>query len=98
MKIRIDQAQLDQICLKWKIDELSIFGSALREDFREDSDVDILVRFADDAGHSLLNIVTLKEELSAVLGREIDLVEDGGLRNPYRRDTILSTREIVYAR
>ena len=54
---------------------LSVFGSALREDFRPDSDVDLLVSFEEDARHSLFDLVTMQDEIQAILGREVDLVE-----------------------
>jgi len=92
-----DQQQLAEICRRWEITELNLFGSVLRDDFRPDSDIDVLVSFAPDAGWSLLDIVRLTEELEEVFGRKVDLVEKEALRNPFRRHEILSHREIIYA-
>ena len=93
----IDRDRLVGLCRRWKVVELSLFGSVLREDFGPDSDVDVLVSFEPDAAWSLFDIVALKEELRAILGREVDLVEREAIRNPFRRSRILSTREILYA-
>src|SRR6266704_2841803 len=84
-------------CRKWKIKELSLFGSVLREDFRPGSDIDVLVTFAPEARWSLLDLPRMQDELSRILGRTADLVDIKGLRNPFRRREILATREVVYA-
>jgi len=96
---RIQQAanNLRPFCRKWKIKELSLFGSVLRNDFRPDSDVDVLVAFAPDAQWSLLDLPRMQNELSEIMGRTVDLVDLNGLRNPFRRREILANREVVYA-
>ena len=66
----------------------------LREDFRPDSDVDMLVSFQPD---STWDLVDMRDELVTLFGREVDLVEEEGLQNPFRRSSILSTRQVVYA-
>ena len=76
-------------------------GSVLTDDFRPDSDVDVLVRFEMDAPWSLLDIVEMKQELARLLGRDVDLAEREAVeesRNPFRRHSILSTARVVYAR
>ncbi len=89
--------RLADFCRKWRVSELSLFGSALRDDFRADSDVDVLVSFEPRADWSLLDLVVMKEELSALLGRDVDLVEQEALRNPYRRAAILNSKRVLYA-
>ena len=84
-------------CRKWRITELSVFGSATRPDFLPASDVDILVSFTNDAPWSLAHLVEMRGELAAMFGRDVDLVEKRGLKNPYRRFEILRTREVIYA-
>lgn len=84
-------------CRKWKITEFSLFGSVLSDHFRPDSDVDVLVSFPEDAGWSLFDFVDMEEELKIIFGRKVDLVEKSGLRNPFRKHSILTTRKIVYA-
>lgn len=95
--IRVDKARIIAFCERWKVAELALFGSALRDDFRPDSDIDVLVSFANDAPWSMFDFATMIDELSDIFGRDVDLVEKDGLRNPFRRHAILSSREILYA-
>jgi len=95
--MEIQGDKITSFCRQWKIRELSLFGSALRDDFRSDSDVDVLVSFFEDARWSLFDLVSMADELSNVFGRPVDLVEKEALRNPFRRQSILSTRKIIYA-
>ena len=96
-QIHLDQDQLAAFCRKWQIRELSIFGSALRDSFGPESDIDLLVSFDPGAGLDLFDLVDMKDELEAHYGRSVDLVEKEALRNPWRRREILRTREVVYA-
>jgi predicted nucleotidyltransferase len=96
-KIPFPVAQIAAFCQKWKITELAVFGSVLRDDFRPDSDVDILVSFTDDADWSLYDWVDMQEELHGIIGRQVDLVEKKGLHNPFRRHAILTTKQVIYA-
>lgn len=89
--------QIAAFCRKWKIAEFSLFGSVLREDFGPESDVDVLVNFAPDAAWSLFDWVDMVEELKTLFGRDVDLVDKSGLRNPYRRHAILNSRQVIYA-
>jgi hypothetical protein len=84
-------------CRRWKICELSAFGSVLREDFSSTSDIDILVTFVPDAAWSLFDLVDMRDELARMLGRPVDVVEESGLRNPFRRAAILKTKRLLYA-
>jgi predicted nucleotidyltransferase len=77
--------------------KMALFGSILRDDFCPDSDVDVLVGFVPEANWSLFDISRMRLELSSLLGREADLVQTRGLRNPFRRRAILSNREVIYA-
>lgn len=88
---------LAAFCQKWKIRELSLFGSAVRDDFSANSDLDFLVSFDDTAETDLFDLVVMRDELEALCGRAVDLVEKEALRNPWRKREILSTREILYA-
>jgi len=69
----------------------------MREDFRPDSDVDVLVTFDPNADWSLFDLVTMQDELGVILSRRVDLLEEAALRNPYRRSTILQSKHILYA-
>jgi len=95
--LQIDRQQIRQFCRKWKIVEFAFFGSVLRDDFRPDSDVDVLVELQPGHGLDLYDWVDMIEELEAVFGRKVDLVAKGGLKNPFRRREILRTAEVVYA-
>jgi predicted nucleotidyltransferase len=98
-RIPIDREKIAEFCRRWEITEFSLFGSVLRDDFRPDSDVDVLVTFALDAEWSLFDDVDMEEELSAIFGRKVDLVSRRAVErsdNWIRRKAILSTAEPVY--
>jgi len=97
LQISIDRSRIEGFCRKWKVSEFAFFGSVLREDFRPDSDVDVLVTFANDSHWSLLDIVDMMDELKVIFGRKVDLVEKDAIRNPFRRRAILSEHEVFYA-
>lgn len=100
ISIEVNKEQLESFCRRWKVAELALFGSVLRKDFRPDSDVDVLVCFLPEARHGLFDLVRMQEELKAILGREVDLVERTAIehsKNYLRRKAILSSLEIVYA-
>lgn len=91
---------LASFCRRWRVAELALFGSVLRQDFRPDSDVDVLVRFAPEADWSLFDHVRMEQELKALLGRDVDLVSRRAIErshNPIRRNAILSTAHTIYA-
>jgi predicted nucleotidyltransferase len=97
--IDLPMAEIEAFCQRWKITELSLFGSVLRDDFRPNSDVDVLVTFAEDARWGLFEIFDAQEELAQILGRKVDLVERQAVEespNYIRRKHILSTVQPVY--
>ena len=97
--LEIPDEVLAAFCRRWKITELALFGSVLREDFRPDSDVDVLVTFSPDAEWSLFDMVHMQEDLQGILGRKVDLVSRRGLEQSHnwiRRKAILSSAEPVY--
>jgi hypothetical protein len=96
-KIEVPMEEIEAFCRKWRIAELALFGSVLRDGFRPDSDVDVLVTFEPDVPWSLYDWIDMMDELSTILGRKVDLVCREGLRNPFRRHEILTTREVVHA-
>ena len=95
--VQMNPDTLAAFCKKWRIRELSIFGSALREDFGPESDLDFLVSFDEEASWDLFDMVDMKAELEECFDRKVDLIEKEALRNPWRKREILSTREVVYA-
>jgi uncharacterized protein len=95
--IEVPKERLAEFAKKWRIVELSLFGSIVNGDFRDDSDVDVLVKFEEAAPWSLSHIVEMKWELEEIFGREVDIVERDVVKNPFLRRSIFSTRRIVYA-
>jgi predicted nucleotidyltransferase len=85
------------LCEKYHINELSIFGSSIQDNFTQDSDVDILVSFDKNFEITLFDIMDLEIEFAQLLNRKVDIVEKDSLKNPIRKSKILSTREIIYA-
>lgn len=96
-KFRIPRKRIAEFCQRWSINEFALFGSALRADFRLDSDVDVLVSIDPKAHIGLFEIIDMQLELEKMFKRPVDLVEKEGLINPYRRREILRTAQVVYA-
>ena len=99
-QVSIRKDQLTAFCKRWQITELALFGSVLRDDFGPESDVDVLVEFEERARHTLLDIAQMENELSRMLGREVDLSERTAVeqsRNYIRRKAILDSAETIYA-
>ncbi|HOF86626.1 MAG TPA: nucleotidyltransferase family protein [Armatimonadota bacterium] len=99
-RIPIDRERIAEFCRKWQITEFALFGSVLRDDFRPDSDVDVLVSFAPGAHTTLLDLAEMEEELRDVFGRDVDVVSRRGIErseNFMRRKDILSSAEVVHA-
>lgn len=96
-RFSIPRKKIAEFCKRWSITEFSLFGSVLREDFRHDSDVDVLVSIDPKAHIGLFEIAEMIIELEKMFKRPVDLVEKEGLRNPYRRNEILGTAKVIYA-
>jgi predicted nucleotidyltransferase len=100
LPIDIPYDRMIEFCKKWQITEFALFGSVLRDDFRSDSDIDVLVKFSEEAHSTLFDMVDMQEELEQLLGRKVDLVSRRAIessRNYIRRKAILSSLEILYA-
>ena len=104
MEVHIDQLPIDvssealnAFCQKWRVRELALFGSVVREDFCPESDIDVLATFDDGAPWSLWELGEMTEELKDIFGRKVDLVEKDALRNPFRRQAILNEHRVIYA-
>ena len=98
-QIKIDRVRVEEFCRKWKIVELSFFGSVLRDDFRDDSDVDVLVTWAEDAPWSALDHFTAEDELAEIIGRKVDLVSRRAVEeqsNWLRKSRILNSARRFY--
>lgn len=97
--LHLDHDRLARFCERWRICEFAVFGSALRSDFRPDSDIDVMVNFEEDAEWSLFDLAAMQEELEEIVGRRVDLVTRRGVeqtRNRQRRDEILATAEVIH--
>ena len=100
VRISLKHEEIAVFCRRWQITELAFFGSVVRDDFRPDSDVDVLVTFAPGVEWSLFDHIAMEEELSALLGRKVDLVSRRAIErgsNWIRRKAILETAEPFYA-
>ena len=93
-QIDFDRAELEKLCRKYGIERLSLFGSVIRDDFSDDSDVDILVEFLPGSRVGF-SFFSLQEELSQLVGRQVDLSTPGFL-SPRIRDRVASEARPVY--
>ena len=99
-RLGVDDEAISAFCRKWHVTELAVFGSVLREDFGEGSDVDVLVSFDDAARPGLWDVMAMREELASILKRDVDLLERHVVRrsrNYIRRAHILSSARVLYA-
>ncbi|MBI1995987.1 MAG: nucleotidyltransferase family protein [Deltaproteobacteria bacterium] len=94
--LRIPFEELTNFCRRYQVRELALFGSMLRQDYRSDSDVDLLVSFEPAARVTFLTLARMQRELEALLGRTVDLVPKDGLK-PVIRDHVLATARVLYA-
>jgi len=100
VEIEVSHDKIDEFCRKWHINELSLFGSVLREDFNSKSDIDVMASFAPESHCTLFDMVHMENELKDIFGREVDLISRGGIessRNHIRRNAILSSAKVIYA-
>lgn len=99
-RVDFPEDEIADFCHRWKITEFALFGSVLRDDFRPDSDIDVLVTFAPGATWSLFDHVDMEDELETILGRKVDLVSRRGIersRNPFRKRAILESARVLHA-
>jgi predicted nucleotidyltransferase len=92
----VQDDQLAELCRRYQIRELSLFGSAVRGELRPDSDIDVLVEFMPDSDVSLLTHLAAERELGALLGRKVDLVSKRAIRDRVRTE-ILPQARLLYA-
>ena len=98
-KIALSQTAIAQFCQRWNVQEFYLFGSVLRDDFRSDSDVDVMVKFAPNSVCGLLELVRMKSELEQMFGRKVDLLTKKSVEqseNWIRRKEILGTARLLY--
>ena len=98
--IPIPYEALAAFCQRWRIQEVALFGSALRDDFSSESDVDLLVRFRDGNHYTFRDLVAMQDELETLFGHPIDLIDKQAVQaspNYIRRRQILQTAKVIYA-
>ena len=98
-RLGVSEAQIAEFCQRWQLTELSVFGSVLRDDFRPDSDIDLLVKYGPAHKRRLVDHARMEEELTELLGRKVDLVSRLGVehsRNWLLRRIILESAEPIY--
>lgn len=95
--------QIDEIavfCQRWQVVEFALFGSVLRPDFDEDSDIDVLLRFGEDSHPTLFDLGHMSDELEAIFGRKVDVLSRKSVEesaNYLRRNSILDSLQVIYA-
>jgi uncharacterized protein len=97
--IDLPMKEITEFCDRWQVIEFSLFGSVLRDDFRTDSDVDVMVEFSPDAHPTFTTLEQMEEDLQQIFHRDIDLITRQGIettRNYLRRQEILSSAQIIY--
>jgi uncharacterized protein len=99
IRIDIPMDQIAAFCHRWDVTEFALFGSVLREDFRPDSDIDVLVTFAPNSQQTLAGLIEMQEDIEAIFGRKVDLIDRKNIaqsRNYIRRKAILGTAKTIY--
>lgn len=96
-KIELPMSQIEAFCTKYGVEQFALFGSVLREDFGPESDVDVMLQFKPGRGFTFENTPDIEDELAAMFGRPVDVIEMGRIRNPFRRHAIMNSYRVVYA-
>ena len=99
VRLSLSQLEIEAFCQRWQISEFALFGSVLREDFRPDSDVDVLVELQPTAPKGLSEWIAMQDELEALFGRQVDLVSKRAIQESHnwiRKRNILSTAQVIY--
>jgi predicted nucleotidyltransferase len=96
-RIPIPKDRIETFCRKYGVEEFSLFGSVLRDDFGPESDVDVMLKFLPGHGFTFENTPDIQDDLRAIFGRPVDVIEKGRIRNPIRRQRIMSNYRVLYA-
>ena len=100
MIIKLTMEKITEFCHKWQVTELALFGSVLRDDFRSNSDIDVMVQFHPNTHPTFLTLELMETELKTIFHRDVDLITRQGIensRNYLRRHEILSSAQVIYA-
>ncbi len=97
--INLEIEKIDHICQQWHIEELALFGSVLREDFNPNSDIDVLVSFAEDAKITFFDLDDIEQKLSELFNHPVDVVTKRAIEQSHnwiRKKNILENAKIIY--
>lgn len=98
--IELPMEKIAEFCHKWQVSKFALFGSVLRDDFRPDSDIDILIAFSLSAKRGLTETLQMRDELQAIFDRRVDLIVKSAIErseNWLRRKNILESAQTIYA-
>src|SRR2546422_4259216 len=93
--VTIPKERIAEFCQRHRIRWLALFGSVLRDDFRPDSDVDVLIEFEPNRRYTYFTLAQVEEDLSVLLGRKVDVHVPKTL-HPFLRDKVLGQAEALY--
>ncbi len=96
-RIALPLPEIEAFCRKFGVEEFALFGSVLRDDFDGQSDIDVMLEFKPGHGFTFENTPEIQDELERIFARRVDVVEKNRIRNPFRRHSILSNHQVVYA-
>ncbi|MEN9222583.1 MAG: nucleotidyltransferase family protein [Thermostichus sp. BF3_bins_97] len=99
-EIDLPMEKIVEFCHQWQVTEFALFGSILRDDFRPNSDIDVMVQFHPEAHPTFSTLDQMEAELRTIFHREVDLITRQGIetsRNFLRRHEILSSARVIYA-
>lgn len=99
-EIELPMEKIAEFCDRWQVTEFALFGSVLRDDFRPDSDIDVLITFSPTAKRGLTETLQMRDELQAIFERKVDLIVKAAIErseNWLRRKNILESAQIIYA-
>ncbi|AFZ35976.1 DNA polymerase beta domain protein region [Stanieria cyanosphaera PCC 7437] len=100
-QLELPREKIKAFCDRWQVIELALFGSVLRDDFHADSDIDVMVQFDPNAHPTFLSLEQMEAELKSIFHRKVDLITRQGIensRNYLRRQEILSSAQVIYAK
>ena len=98
--LKVQTDRLEAICQQWQITELALFGSILRDDYNHQSDIDLLVSFANEANITFFDLDAIEEQLSKLFNRPVDLVTKQAIEHSHnyiRKKNILDNSIVIYA-
>ena len=96
LPIPLPMDQIRAFCAKFGVQEFSLFGSVLRDDFGPDSDIDVMLKFREGRSFTFENTPDICDALKAIFGREVDVIEKGKIANPFRRHAIMSSYRVIH--